>query len=404
MDESKLRLTINDIGKNSKCTFQIKLKESIVSGMIYNTEKSFKEHSLTVFSAKTSVDKDSLFETTKQITRVAVFVAGLPFNQFFNTFVLLISSTYLIDILTLLQSKHFLHLYNIITRFTLSIDIRVKIFEDPMIEQYYDNLLNRQTNISYIIDGDALNYTDLKRILFILFYIILELNKKMNFLNVYLPYKAGLYVKKIMQNFILSYLTSDLFLLLFRRLILYKYLDLSYKPIKYALIDLITISVVVFKLLETFLSYYKEYYRCCENLDTLEYNFKYRVSASLVIRPVVLFCKNFALIICLAFLENFPLLLIIICSIITTFSVIYAILLINFKKSLETCFYFTIEICFAFIFINILLFNNSVLSNLLVLLGCIIKTGLILLVIVLKTNKLMVIWLKRKLALKPRNN
>ena len=150
---------------------------------------------------------------------------GLTFGQLFSVLLFLLASTSIIDMLTLLQKTYFDDLYKIITQFTMSIDLRITLIKAPEMEAYYYNIITRNSNSIDLINSNALNDIDLKRLIFVIMYIFGSIKRSLHLKTRIRKHRVMRFVEEFSENFMVAYLTTDLYTVLFQRLMLYKYVD-----------------------------------------------------------------------------------------------------------------------------------------------------------------------------------
>lgn len=261
--------------------------------------------------------------TVKVVTKIAILTVGVTFNQLLNTLIFIIASTSVIDLLTILQIKHFLSIYNIIKEFTLSIDLLIHIKKDPDQEKYYSNAIPRRSNSLLLLESETLNYINLNRIFFVILCLFLVVKDPLIKMIKIEKYKIWKSIEQFANNFMYIYITNNFFTTLFRRCVLYKYIDCGFEPIKYLIIDLFCFSFIAYKVYYFFAFHFIEYKILKTSIKEIKINKSFDLRILAVFRSLVLFCRNLLLVIFLVFLEHSKFINKILCSSIVIISVSY---------------------------------------------------------------------------------
>lgn len=126
--DSKLSFVFSNIGSNSYCMFDVLLKEPIFMSVPGKKITLPVQYSITVTKNASLIDSAKLTSTGVEVSKIVLLSLGMTFNQVFSLLACLMGSSILIDFLTLSQGKHLMEVFNIIQRFTVSVDMQVKIY------------------------------------------------------------------------------------------------------------------------------------------------------------------------------------------------------------------------------------------------------------------------------------
>lgn len=381
LDGSILLFKFDNIGKNTACTFHLSLSRNIFLNPLGKLIALSESYTITVAKNTDLSIAKRLSQTVESITKIAILTMSMTFSHLFSVFIYLIASTSVIDFLTVLNDSDSSRIYSIVRHFTMSLDIRLHLFEDTHLESYYVNIMNRKSKAPYLVEYDWLNYIDIKRLTFIIFFLSKEI---IDIVSTVLKRKISKRYKKVssmLDNFMLAYTSTDFITFLFRRLFFYRYVDPSLDYIKYLLIDLGTLVFVIVKILHMAMDQIDS----CVNLlvESRKLGATTNVTAKILakLQNLIVFIKNLFLIISLVFLEKYRTANQLTCSLIALLAMGFSIFQLKHTRSAESVFFFMSEVSFMFLFINIILFKNNSVSPFLVLIGCLFKAVIILIAV-----------------------
>ena len=353
------------------CYCEIQLMPDVVEISTNGKIKEFDKHYTYL---KNVLIKDDEYYRERIITasKFTIFFLTISSNQLLNVMVFIVASTNIIDLFCLLQPHYFHKVYDTIKIFTISLDLFVRIAEDPRMELYYLNRIPDEKNEFHILENEHLNYIDLKRIVFLIFFVIYackELLYKIRFLR---KLKLFHMLLHYLSNFLYSYVTIGVYTTLYKKIILYKEYDPGYVSPFYLAIDQIYFIFIAVKL---FMNQRKQN-NYIEDLKTdIEEHglgFKYKLKLLAFYQGSILFMRNFLIILILSFFSNNIILCTVIINIILLAYLGYVILVFISRKHLKNFVFIMIELFVIIILNTLVLFHlNPAVGDIFIYLGCV---------------------------------
>lgn len=377
-DTSSILFTFTISQKSYDCFMNVRLKPSVVKTITGGT-LNFRNH-LLMISKEHRASEDQIMATTfATTTKVLVLTFALNSQQTLNALVFYLSSINLLNLVLLAQHDNYHRVYQIVSNFMLNFEIKIKISQDERLRQYYDERFTSKKIVTDVLEGEYFNLLDI-RIFFVILTFVLRLIKR------YISSDSKIVTNKyfsiffvVLEKFSFAYVTSESFIFVFRRILLYRYLDTRYASWPYFLIDMFLIAFITYGIYKTI----QIHTSVSEKFDLKH---KY-TELMMYYRPELkysefytslLFLRNLSLAIVVMYTRNNKAILAVLVNLLLIGFLGYTLRLVLYIKEVAMAIHIGTDIAIIFLFNAIIFYVYSSIFNVLLLFSCIgISSGFI---------------------------
>lgn len=249
-DNSSIQFTFEPQGRYYECYFSIKLKDPIIKS-VRKGVLIFQKHFITLRSVSNDRSDQLLTTTATTATKVVVVTFALNNTKAFNALVFYVSSINILNLFLLTQYKYYRRIANILSSFMLNFEIKIKLKQDSILKSFYDARFIQKHIVPDVLEGEYFNLLDL-RILFVILTFVLQLARK------YIPMSSKIvnnccfvWLTTALESFSFAYVTSESFIFIFRRILLYRYLDVRHVSWGYFMGDKLLILIISYGVYKT---------------------------------------------------------------------------------------------------------------------------------------------------------
>lgn len=388
-DGSSLKIVFNPHERVYDCYLQIRLKQNIIKSL-KDGRLLFRDHMLNLEKATTdnSGELENLSFTTT--TKLMVLTFAIHSQQSFNALVFYIASINLLNLFLLTQPKYYYKISYIVSNFMLNFELKIKITEDQRLKSYYDSRFAQMHIVSDVLEGEYFYLLDI-RIFFVVLAFFLRLMKKyISKDSKIINNKYFIFTFLILEKFSFAYVTCESFIFLFRRILLYRYLDTLYASWAYFIVDQLLILFItygIYKTVQIHTSVSEKFILKQKYTDLMMYYHpEIRFSQ---FYTSLLFFRNFTLAIIIMYIRNNSALLAGLVNIILLSFVAYTLRLVIYIKETGMVIHLGSDIAIIMLFNIIMFFTDSNFLKELLLFSCLaISSGFIAHVILSETKKI----------------
>ena len=249
-DAHSLQFEFKPSGPAYECYLSLQLKspviKSVEDGLI-----SFRNHIMYLHKAPKDRSDEILEESFETATKVVMFSFAPNSHHTFSAIVFYMSEINLMFLFLLTQFRYYHSIAEIIDKFLINFEIKIKIANDDEIEEYYDARLEHEEIVDEILEEEYFILIDVRIFIVIAIFILRLLNKYMPSDNRVINSKYFKRVFLILERMSLLFIVTEAFIFVFRRIILYRHLDMTYTTWAYLLVDFPLFSFLVYGIYKT---------------------------------------------------------------------------------------------------------------------------------------------------------